>query len=347
MIVDVQCYEGRSLDTVTQAETLAPYGDAHRPRLHRLHRRDRDARDGRPAHRGARAVAAAVPAARRGAALAGRRRARPRPGARRLPAALARGRRLGAELPRLRPLRRPGPAPRVQPRRRRRGLPGLPPARLRGAGAGDPRAARGAARRRLGGRRRLATPGTAARAAAWSTAFLQWHLERGVRSLRLVERRDPTPRLPAVGEPARARTRRRSRTRPAPGRPPCPPTWCRGTSRSSWTATAAGPTQRGLPRTKGHEAGEAVAARRRRRRHRGRRHATCRPTPSRPRTGSASPDEVRFLMGFNRDVIRRRRDQLNEWGVRMRWVGRRPRLWRLGHQGARGRPGADRGTTPG
>ena len=42
---------------------------------------------------------------------------------------------------------------------------------------------------------------------------------------------------------------------------------------------------------------------------------------------SRSPDEVRFLMGFNRDVIRRRRDQLHEWGVRMRWVGRRPRLW--------------------
>ena len=33
-------------------------------------------------------------------------------------------------------------------------------------------------------------------------------------------------------------------------------------------------------------------------------------------------------MGFNRDVIRRRRDQLHEWGVRMRWVGRTPRLWR-------------------
>ena len=32
-------------------------------------------------------------------------------------------------------------------------------------------------------------------------------------------------------------------------------------------------------------------------------------------------------MGFNRDVIRRRRDQLHEWGVRMRWVGRRPRSW--------------------
>ena len=40
-----------------------------------------------------------------------------------------------------------------------------------------------------------------------------------------------------------------------------------------------------------------------------------------------SPDEVRFLMGFNRDVLHRRRDQLNEWGVRVRWVGRRPRLW--------------------
>src|SRR5450432_4551936 len=40
-----------------------------------------------------------------------------------------------------------------------------------------------------------------------------------------------------------------------------------------------------------------------------------------------SPDEVRFLMGFNRDVIRRRRDQLNEMGVRVRWAGRRPRLW--------------------
>jgi trans,polycis-polyprenyl diphosphate synthase len=41
-----------------------------------------------------------------------------------------------------------------------------------------------------------------------------------------------------------------------------------------------------------------------------------------------SPDEVRFLMGFNRDVIRRRRDQLNEMGVRIRWAGRRQRLWR-------------------
>ncbi len=40
-----------------------------------------------------------------------------------------------------------------------------------------------------------------------------------------------------------------------------------------------------------------------------------------------SPDEVRFLMGFNREVLRRRRDQLNAWGVRIRWAGRRPKLW--------------------
>ncbi len=40
-----------------------------------------------------------------------------------------------------------------------------------------------------------------------------------------------------------------------------------------------------------------------------------------------SPEEVRFLMGFNREVLRRRRDQLNHWGVRIRWAGRRPKLW--------------------
>ena len=40
-----------------------------------------------------------------------------------------------------------------------------------------------------------------------------------------------------------------------------------------------------------------------------------------------SPEEVRFLMGFNRDVLRRRRDEMNALGVRVRWAGRRPRLW--------------------
>ncbi|RRO92066.1 isoprenyl transferase [Corynebacterium bovis] len=41
-----------------------------------------------------------------------------------------------------------------------------------------------------------------------------------------------------------------------------------------------------------------------------------------------SAQEVRFLMGFNREVLRRRRDELDRKGVRVRWVGRRPRLWR-------------------
>jgi trans,polycis-decaprenyl diphosphate synthase len=41
-----------------------------------------------------------------------------------------------------------------------------------------------------------------------------------------------------------------------------------------------------------------------------------------------SAEEVRFLMGFNRDVVRRRRESLKEIGVRIRWVGSRPRLWR-------------------
>lgn len=41
-----------------------------------------------------------------------------------------------------------------------------------------------------------------------------------------------------------------------------------------------------------------------------------------------SPDEVRFLMGFNREVLVRRRDQLNDLNVRVRWAGTPRRLWR-------------------
>ncbi len=84
---------------------------------------------------------------------------------------------------------------------------------------------------------------------------------------------------------------------------------------------------RGLPRTAGHEAGEAalfdvvegaieVGI--------GAVSAYAFSTENWKR----SPDEVRFLMGFNRDVIRRRRDEMHELGVRVRWAGRRPRLWR-------------------
>jgi undecaprenyl diphosphate synthase len=85
--------------------------------------------------------------------------------------------------------------------------------------------------------------------------------------------------------------------------------------------------QRGLPRTAGHEAGEAalfdvvegalelgvqnISA-----------YAFS------TENWRRSPDEVRFLMRFNRDVIRRRRDEMHERGVRVRWAGRRRRLWK-------------------
>jgi undecaprenyl diphosphate synthase len=85
--------------------------------------------------------------------------------------------------------------------------------------------------------------------------------------------------------------------------------------------------QRGLPRTAGHEAGEAALF-----------DVVEGAIESGVKWLSAyafstenwrrSPDEVRFLMGFNRDVIRRRRDEMHERGVRVRWAGRRPRLWK-------------------
>ncbi|WP_129658651.1 isoprenyl transferase [Rothia uropygialis] len=41
-----------------------------------------------------------------------------------------------------------------------------------------------------------------------------------------------------------------------------------------------------------------------------------------------SLDEVNFLMRFCGDVLERQLDTLNSWGVRIRWAGRRPRLWK-------------------
>lgn len=41
-----------------------------------------------------------------------------------------------------------------------------------------------------------------------------------------------------------------------------------------------------------------------------------------------SPAEVRFIMGFSRQVLRSQRDDLNAWGVKVRWVGRVPKLWK-------------------
>ncbi|CAA9371659.1 MAG: Trans,polycis-decaprenyl diphosphate synthase [uncultured Nocardioidaceae bacterium] len=84
--------------------------------------------------------------------------------------------------------------------------------------------------------------------------------------------------------------------------------------------------RRGLPRTAGHERGEAalfdvvegaIQA--------GVRYVSAYAFST--ENWKRSPDEVRFLMGFNRDVIRRRRDEMHAMGVQVRWAGRRPRLW--------------------
>jgi undecaprenyl diphosphate synthase len=84
---------------------------------------------------------------------------------------------------------------------------------------------------------------------------------------------------------------------------------------------------RGLPRTEGHKAGEAslmdvlhgaieLGI------------STVSAYAFSTENWRRSAEEVRFLMGFNKDVIRRRRDELAALGVRIRWAGRRPRLWR-------------------
>jgi undecaprenyl diphosphate synthase len=85
--------------------------------------------------------------------------------------------------------------------------------------------------------------------------------------------------------------------------------------------------QRELPRTAGHEAGEAalfdlvegaieigvkeISA-----------------FAFSTENWKRSPEEVKFLMGFNRDVIRRRLDDMHELGVRVRWAGRDRKLWK-------------------
>ncbi len=84
---------------------------------------------------------------------------------------------------------------------------------------------------------------------------------------------------------------------------------------------------RGLPRTEGHKAGElslmdtvagAVEA--------GVKYLSMYAFST--ENWRRSPAEVRFLMGYSRDTIRRHTDRLNDWGVRVRWVGREPKLWK-------------------
>jgi undecaprenyl diphosphate synthase len=99
--------------------------------------------------------------------------------------------------------------------------------------------------------------------------------------------------------------------------------------------------QRGLPRTKGHEAGERalydvveggleidlpyLTV-----------YAFSTENWDRPAS------EVRFLMNFNRALIRKRRDELDERGVRIRFLGRRD--WRLPRSVQREMEAAERQT---
>lgn len=41
-----------------------------------------------------------------------------------------------------------------------------------------------------------------------------------------------------------------------------------------------------------------------------------------------SPSEVAFLMNFTGDVMKRQLPTFQEWGIRVRWAGRRPKLWK-------------------
>jgi undecaprenyl diphosphate synthase len=85
-------------------------------------------------------------------------------------------------------------------------------------------------------------------------------------------------------------------------------------------------TARGLPRTKGHEAGEdalfeavegclAVGV------------SWLTVYAFSTENWRRPKDEVKFLLNFNRDLLRRRRDELHERGVRIRFIGRRN--WRV------------------
>ena len=104
-----------------------------------------------------------------------------------------------------------------------------------------------------------------------------------------------------------------------------PPGRSRHTWPASWTATAGGRPSRGLPRTEGHAAGEAalldavegalelgipwITM-----------YAFSTENWRRP------ANEVRYLMGFNESLLRRR-DELHDKGVRIRFAGRRD--WRV------------------
>jgi undecaprenyl diphosphate synthase len=85
--------------------------------------------------------------------------------------------------------------------------------------------------------------------------------------------------------------------------------------------------ERGLPRTAGHEAGElalldavygALEI--------GVKYLTVYAFST--ENWKRSPQEVKFLMNFNREVIHRRVEEMNQFGIKVRWSGREARLWK-------------------
>jgi undecaprenyl diphosphate synthase len=85
--------------------------------------------------------------------------------------------------------------------------------------------------------------------------------------------------------------------------------------------------ERGLPRTAGHQAGEKVlfdlveAAI-------GFGVKEISAYAFSTENWKRSPEEVKFLMGYSREMLRTRRDSLNEMGVKIQWLGRPQRLWK-------------------
>ncbi|MDR2538529.1 MAG: di-trans,poly-cis-decaprenylcistransferase [Bifidobacteriaceae bacterium] len=86
-------------------------------------------------------------------------------------------------------------------------------------------------------------------------------------------------------------------------------------------------TQRGLPRIEGHKIGEQVLM-----------DIVAGAIEAQIKELSLytfstenwqrNPAEVKFLMGFSRDIIHQRTALLDKWGVKIQWCGRKPKLWK-------------------
>ena len=176
---------------------------------------------------------------------------------------------------------------------------------------------------------RSTRPTTSRRAASGVVAaYLQLHLERDLRSLPIADKAwlsELSVKLTSEQDVSRDRDPPPHPSGATP--PPLIPDQVPRHVALVMDGNGRWAQERGLPRTAGHEAGEASLL-----------DCVHGALELGVRWLSAyafstenwrrSPDEVAFLMGFNRDVIRRRRDEMNEMGVRVRWAGRRPRLWR-------------------